>query len=1118
MRSLIRIACALSLLVVAYSSGAQQALMRQPDISKTDIVFVYGGDLWTVPRTGGIARRLTANPSIKRFPKFSPDGKSIAFTGNYDGNTDVYVMPAVGGPPLRLTYHPSPSLVLGWTPDSKSILFRSGRTSYSYRFDKLFTVPLTGGMPTELAPPTGGLASFSPDGKSIAYNRIDREFATWKRYRGGEQSFISIYDLTNNHYSEIPHGPETDYYPMWRGDTIYFASDRTLTVNLFAYDLHTRALRQLTHYTDFDVEWPSLGPDAIVFQHGGRINVLSLATGDVTTVPIQVYSDMAQARPELRSVNTLIEDFAVSPSGVRAVFQARGDVFTVPAKHGDTRDITNSPGVRELHPAWSPDGRWVAYLSDRTGEYELYIRPQDGGGEETRITFDGRIWREQPVWSPDSKSLLFSDASRKLWIVTIAGKQPKLVDSDVTGYGNGSWSPDSKWIAYLQEQPNHFGAIRLYSTDQAKAFTISSGRYDDTDIAFDRNGKYLYLISNRTFTPSQIGPEINVNFQNTAGVYGLVLQSDTPSPLAPESDEEKPAPEPSKQPPGKPSPPKTDAPETPAAPVDSQGTQASKSQTAAAQGSSEEKPTTAPAVKPIKIDLDGLYERVFVIPVGSGSFTNLAAGDDRVFYLSGGAVKFYSLTDRSEKSIIAGVQGYDLNPAGTKLLYKAGDAYGIIDVAPNQAVGAGKLTVDLEMQTDPRAEWKEMFRDAWRMERDYYYDPNMHGLNWAGIYDRYAPLVNDAADRDDVTYLLGELVGELNTSHAYVLPTSPPGQLHVAVGLLGVDFEVAGGYYRIKKIYPGENWDPGRRSPLTDPGVNVKVGDYILAVNGVPLRTNVDPYSLFQDTVDKLVTLRVNSQPSDVGAHDVQVRPVASEQQLRYLDWVEGNRRKVEAATNGLVGYFQVPDTSGPGITEFGKGFYSQTDKNAVIVDERFNSGGFIPDFFAEKLGRKLLMMGTPRYGLSFQNPAAIYGPRVILANEWSGSGGDAFPYMFRKNGDGPIIGMRTWGGLVGINGFRPLMDGGGVTVPQFGLWSPQDEKWVAENHGIDPDIEVDNRPDLVHEGHDPQLERAIAYVLDEFKKYPPPHYHHPPYPVEKLPALPGTPPEPEGPAQPAPK
>lgn len=1056
---------AVSLMALLTPLQAQEQvarLLRQPDVSKTDITFTYGGDLWIVPRTGGIARRLTANPSIKRFPKFSPDGKSIAFSGNYDGNTDVYVIPAEGGEPARLTYHPAPDGVLGWTPDSQAVLFRSGRNSHSYRFGQVYTLSVKGGLPKQLPLPQAGLASLSPDGKQIAYNRIERENATWKRYRGGLQAYISVFDLTTNRYYELPHSTATDFYPMWRGDKIYFASDRTNTVNLFSYDLKTKATKQLTKYTDYDVKWPSAGQDAIVFEQGGQINLFDLATEKVTTVPIQIKSDMLATRPSLRRVEDRVETYAISPSGARAVFTARGEIFTVPARKGETRNISNSPGVRELNATWSPDGKYVAYLSDKSGEYELYYRAQDGTGEETRLTTDGSVYRYGPTWSPDSKALLYTDATMRLWMVTLANKQPVLIDkSEVGQISLGKWSADSKWIAYVKPQRNTLGAIALYSVEQKKSFQITTGRFDDKEPTFDQNGKFLYFVSDRTFNPSFIGPEIGFNFQNTSRVYAFTLQKETPSPFTPESDEEKVKEEPAKTAPA---------------------------------------PAPAPVPSGMKIDLDGIEERIITLPSPPGNYNSLNAGTGKLFYVNEGTLNQFDLASKQVTPLLSGIQSYDINANGTKIIYHAGGVFGIIDAAPGQSVGAGRLTLSLETKVDPRAEWLQIFNEAWRLERDFYYDPNMRGLDWKAIGERYRKLVPSVAHRDDLSYLLGELIGELNTSHAYVQQGEIPPSPNINVGLLGVDYEDGGAFYRIKKIYRGQSWEAGRRSPLREPGVNVKEGDYLIAVNGKPASPNAEPYSYFENTLGKSVTLKVNDKPSAEGAREIVVRPIASEGELRYTDWVEKNRQRIEREFNGRVGYFHVPDTGAGGVVEFGKGFYSQIDKEALIIDERFNSGGFIPDFYVEKLVRKQMSIATPRYGMDFSSPtAAVFGPKAILADEWSGSGGDAFPYFFKKAGAGPIIGKRTWGGLVGINGGIPLLDGGSVTVPQFGLWSPQDGKWIAENHGIDPDIEVDYTPDKTLNGADPQLDRAIEYIREQLKKSPPKRPQHPPFPIEKL-------------------
>ncbi|MDE2125555.1 MAG: PD40 domain-containing protein [Armatimonadetes bacterium] len=1059
--------------VAAHAQNAdpgRQRLARMPDISKTSIVFVYGGDLWLVSRNGGTARRLTASPGPKAFPKFSPDGKWIAFSAQYDGIAAVYIIPSTGGDPIQLTYHPTPSIVDGWTPDSKAVLFRSGREAHSYRYQQLFTVPVTGGLATRLPIPTGGLASYSPHGNQIAYNAISSEFATWKRYRGGEQSYVSVFNLVTHQYYEVPHGAEEAAFPMWSGGHIYFLSDKTETKNLYDFNVQTRQTRPLTHYQGYDVDFPSCGAGAIVFQHGGHLNVLNTATGHVRTVDIKIYSDNVSARPEWINVSGQISAASLSPSAKRVAFVAHGEIFTVPAKHGATRDISNTPGAREVEAAWSPDGKRIAYFSDATGEYELYTRPADGTGGPTRLTFDGHNWRSNIVWSPDSQSLLYRGASGALYLVGADGKKAILVDHLVSHVSTDSWSADSKWIAYCKSGSNLYSNIWLYSVEQQKSFRVSDGTYDDSDPVFDRSGKYLFFTSDRHFSPSNNGLETAISVPHPGGLYLLTLAAATPSPFAPRDDEEGATP-------AKPAPVTPPKPATPA---------------------NDKK--VAP--KPVNIDLQGLYQRIVALPVAKGDFGNLQTGSGKLFYVEGAAIHLYDLSDRTDKVVMPGAQSYVLNADASKLLYQAGGGWGIVPATAGHTAAEGKVAVDLQMRTVPREEWPEILRDAWRFERDFYYNPAMHGLNWQGMYKKYAALVPEIADRSDLTYLIGQLIGELDTSHSYVFGTAGPPVPHVSVGLLGVDFEAAGKYYRIARILPGHNWNPALVSPLTEPGIKVAAGDYLLAVNGSPLTTTESPYEPFQNTVGVVTDLRVNSAPTDAGAWDIKVKPIASEGALRNLVWVEHNRELVSKATGGRIGYIYVPDTAGPGMTAFAEGFYAQTNKQGLIVDERFNSGGDIPDFYIQKLDRKRLSIFTERYGPDIGTPtAAIYGPKCIMTNEWSGSGGDAFPYFFREAGIGPVIGRRTWGGLVGYMGPRTLMDGGGVTVPQFGLWDPHTGKWIAENHGIDPDIDVQNTPDKTINGGDPQLQAAIKYELQQLKLHPTPKYVHPPFSVDNLPA-----------------
>lgn len=1082
--------------LAAFSQAAETEtrLMRYPDVSQSQIAFTYGGDLWTVSREGGVATRLTSHPGLEINPKFSPDGKWIAFSGQYDGNTDVFVMPAEGGEPRRLTYHPAADLVLGWHPDGKRILFRSSRYSEIQRYNQLFLVSVDGGLPERLPLPMGELTSFSPDGNKIAYNRVAVENRTWKRYRGGWHQFVSIYDLKNNTYDEIPHTTAEDEFPMWHKESIYFISDRNRTMNIFKYDLKTKQIKQITDHKEYDVKWPSLGADAIVYENGGELYVLDLKSEKTKKISVRVPGEMLLARPEFKKVERFARSLSLSPTGQRVLLEARGEVFTVPAKKGDWRNMTDSTGVHHLDPAWSPDGKWIAYLSDQTGEYELYIRPQDGKGMETRITTDGGVYRFQPLWSPDSKKIVYSDKKLRLWYVDVNEKKPVEVDHSLYGrIHDYSWSPDSKWISYSRTGANRFGAIQLYSIEKKLVSPVTDGFRADSDPVFDPSGKYLFFLSSRNFHPSFSDFELNPAFNSTTGMYAVTLKADTASPFAPESDEEKGEEKKSGDSDKKPAEDDKTAAQKKAGADTAQKIEAKKDE------KKEEK-----KIPDVVIDVEGIGGRIVNVPIPAGNYVGLRAAKDKLFYISlptvgvgalppgaapQGSVHVYDLKKREDGVILSGVGFYDITKEGDKVLYRSQQTIGIVENSPGKKVGDGKIDLaGLEVKIDPRAEWKQMFDEAWRIERDFYYDPNMGGIDWPKMRQRYGRLLPYIAHRSDLNYLIGEMIAELSTSHAYVSGGETPEIKQVNIGLLGVDFEADQGAFRFKKIYKGENWDSNLRSPLTEPGINVKEGDYLIAVNGKKVLASSNPYSFFEELANKQVVLKVNSKPTEEGAREVTVRPIANEAGLRYVDWVESNRRKVEEATGGRTGYIHVPDTSIAGIQEFSKAFYASVGKDGLVVDERFNSGGFIPDFFVERLGRKLLSLWAPREGADFLTPgAAVYGPKVILANGFSGSGGDAFPYYFRRYKIGPIVGERTWGGLVGISRGLPMLDGGSVTAPEFAIWTPDNGgQWTVENHGVDPDITLDNRPDLMVKGHDPQLEKAIEYIKEELKKEPP--------------------------------
>jgi tricorn protease len=1091
----------ISFILCSLTYAEETRLLRFPDIYGDKIVFVYAGDLWTVSSQGGIAQRLTSFEGYEAFPKFSPDGKFIAFTAAYDGNGDVYVIPTEGGEPKRLTYHPGigqptgeialDDWVIDWFPDGKEILFRSPRQAFPS--GKFFRINVEGGFEEALKLPEVATASLSPDGTRLAYTRQPVEFRTWKRYQGGMAPDIWIYDLKTDAVEKITDWKGTDNFPMWYQDKIYFTSDREHTLNIFCYDLKTKAVRKITNHTDYDVKWPSLGSGTIVYENGGYLYVLDLVTEKSKKISVEVPAERLFSRPNWEKVDDLILDFSLSPSAKRALFSARGEIFTVPEEKGEVRNITQTPVIREIYPAWSPDGKWLAYLSDRTGEYELYIRPQDGTGEEKRITFDGECYRFRPVWSPDSKRLLYSDKKLRLFYVDINEKKPVLVDkAEVSEIYDYVWSPDSKWIAYSKNNPAYFASIYLYSLDQGQIYQIASEMTDDYSPVFDPEGRYLYFISARTFNPVFSDFESNYAYRNSRNIYLVTLQADSLSPFAPESDEEgKEKGEGKKEEEEK----------------DQEKKEKDKDKEKE-KGKKEEK------IKDIKIDFENIDQRVVGVPIKSGNYIGLYATEDKLFYLNTPTVRgegesgpknellMYDLKKKEEHTLFSGINNYDISSDGKKIIYQSGNTYGIIEASKgDHKAGDGKLnTSGMEMKVDPIGEWRQIFDEAYRLERDFFYDPNMHGVDWKGMKERYGQLLPYVAHRWDLTYLIGELIGELDCSHTYVGGGKMPRSEPVDVGLLGVDFEPdkKAGFYRFQKIYKGENWKEDRRAPLTEPGVNVKEGDYLIAVNGQEVRYPANPYQYFEKTVNKQVKIKVNDKPSAEGAREVTVKPAGSEYMLRYLDWVETRRMRVEEATDGKVGYIHVPNTSLWGLNEFSSAFFAQARKDALIIDVRYNGGGMIPDMFMEHLQRKVLSFWTRREGDLGRTPmVAMHGPMVCIINEYAGSGGDAFPYYFRELGLGPLIGTRTWGGLVGISRGLPLMDGGYVTVPEFAFINLQGQ-WDVENHGVDPDIEVDNRPDLVIKGQDPQLEKAIEVIMKKLKEEPPKLPGRPEYPIKK--------------------
>ena len=1073
--------CVLLIVLLPASARAQidARMLRQPAVSKTQIAFVYAGDIWTVPKAGGTAVRLSSPRGEESFPRFSPDGTRIAFSADYDGNTDVFVVPAGGGEPARLTFHPMPDRVLGWTPDGR-VLFASSRESGRQRYNQFFTVGVDGGLPRKLPVPYGEFGSYSPDGTQFVYMPMSQDFRTWKRYRGGWSPDIWQFDLKSFASRNLTTDPANDAQPMWHGTTMYFLSDRGASQrnNIWAHDMNTGRKRQVTQFDEFDITFPSIGPDAIVFQAGGRLYLMELPSEKVTEVAVRVVTDESTLRPRVARGESLITDAAVSPTGRRAVFGARGDVVTVPAEHGAVLNVTRSSGVAERYPRWSPDGMTLAYWSDRSGEYELTTRPADGTGQEKKLTSMGKGFRYPPHWSPDSRKLAFVDQAMKVYVFDTAGNRLTPIDQSPIWLGHGqleglrfSWSPDSRWVAYSRPSGDTGNeAVFLYDTREGKLHQATSGYLNDTRPVFDADGKYLFYASDRTFDPVYGSFDNSWTYANPTRLVAAPLRRDVPSPLAARHEDEKGAA-------AKPEEPKEAKP-------------------AAEKPAAERPPTPPPAVA---IDVEGLEGRVVVLPPPAGNFADLQAVKGKLLYrrmaragaAPGGPTPlvYYDLEERAEKTVLDAADGFEATADGKKLFVLHAGKYAMVELKPAQKFEKPMATGDIEVPVDPRAEWKQMFADAYRLQRDFFYDERMHGVDWAAMRDRYGKLLEAAVTRWDVDFVLGEFIGELNASHTYRGggdAEQPPAR---SVGMLGVDWEPAPAGargYRIKRIVRGGPWDAAVRSPLDEPGVNVKEGEYVLAVNGIPVDPKLDPWAAFQGLGDKTVVLTVNGSPSTDGARQVVVKTLADEGELRFRAWMEERRQIVDKATGGKVGYIYVQSTGVPAQNELVRQFMAQWRKDGLIVDERWNGGGQIPDRFIELLNRPILAYWAVRDGRSWQwPPVAHRGPQVMLINGWSGSGGDAFPTYFRQAGLGPLIGTRTWGGLIGISGAPLLVDGGNVTVPTFRMYDPKGE-WFAEGHGVEPDIRVEEDPTQLAKGSDPQLERAIKEVMARVAKTPP--------------------------------
>jgi tricorn protease len=1066
--------------------GAEEArpLMRFPDVHGDTIVFVHGEDIWSVPVSGGVATRLTIHDGAERFPRFSPDGRLIAFTGEYDGNSDVYVMDAHGGNITRVTYHPAYDEVVGWHPTKNKILFRSGRDSFN-RFDRLFLVAPDGTGIETLIMHEAAYGGFSPDGMAIAYNRESREFRTWKRYQGGDAQDVYLFDFAKNQDSKLTDFGGTDRTPMWIGEKIYFSSDRDRTLNIYAYDSNTGEIEQITRHTDYDVRRPSAGGSRIVYELGGTLWLLDTTTGNTQKVPVEILADPAEARPYVKDVSDYVTDFDCSPSGKRAAVVARGEVFTVPAKDGPTRNLTRDSGSRDKNAAWSPDGKRIAYLSDKRGEYDIYLIDPKGAEEPTRLTRFKDGYRHTLRWSPDSKKIAFADQTLRCYVIDVDSK--KITEVDKAEYENVdvsldlkpiydfAWSPDSRYLAYSKMDADLVYKVYVYSLDSGNIHCVSNGLFNDFGPVFSRDGKHLFFISNRRFDPTFCDFEWEMVYKKAAGIYCLTLEKNGDSILPFKSDEEV---------------------------VDAGGDAAKAEET----GKDEET-----AVR-TNIDFEGIADRIEALPLERGNYRWLAAGENALFYMNKDEGDFnrfefratgpmdlyrYSFDDREEKSVIKAIDAYKLSAEGDKIVYRQRDAVGIIEASSTDSKGEALDLSDLKMRLDPRAEWKQIFTEAWRFERDFYYEPNMHGIDWDAMKEKYGRLVQYASCRQDMRFIVGELIGELNTSHTYVYGGDRSRRAdRVNVGMLGVDWEAdtKAKRYRFKKIYRVPDWTREIVPPLSKPGVQVNEGDYLLQVNGRDVTTDRNIYSYFQDLAHEQVTILVNGTATDKDAREYTVEPLSSGFTLRYLDWVEHNRMVAEKASDGQIGYIHMPDTYLGSAREFPKYFYAQTRKKGIIVDGRFNGGGLDPDIFLQRLDKKLLSYWTRRYSHDQTDPAIVTTAHLAcLTNRQAGSGGDMLPMEFQVKGMGPVIGTRTWGGLVGVSMFIGMIDGGGLTAPDYRIYNTKGE-WVVENEGVQPDIVVDLDPVEMSNGHDAQLMKAVEVLLEQIKNDPRPWPKHPPF------------------------
>ncbi len=1080
-KKLLFLAACVFITCISLAQGTR--LLRQPSAGKDHIVFVHGDDLWVVGREGGDARRLTSAVGSELSPKISPDGKWVAFTGQYDGNTDVYVMPIEGGEPKRLTWHPGNDLVQGWTPDGKYIYFISGREGFPTATTKLYKISVNGGMPEAFPIPFAYTSCLSEDGQILAYQPYPLSDIEWRNYRGGQAQPIWLYNLQTKETTKTVQGDkERHMNPVWDNGIVYFLSEQDFASNIWSYDPKTKIQKQITFHKDFDVKNLSANNHSIVYEQAGYLHSLNLSTGKSTKLVINANGDLNWGRPRWNNVSgTALTNASLSPTGKRALFETRGEIFTVPKENGDWRNITRSTGVADRYPTWSPDGQKIAWFSDASGEYELMVADQSGLQTPKAYPIANKKFYFNPIWSPDSKYIAFTDTDYNLWYIDLATGVLKLADTDRLAHPNRTlnpcWSPDSKWIAYVQIQENQFKAVKLYNLETAKSTQLTDGLSDAIDPQWDESGKYLYFLASTDYGLN-IGwlDMSSYNYPVNRALYIAVLSKDAPSPFEPKSDEE---------------------------PAREEKKPADTSKAAA-------KPPAVTGVK-VKIDFDGIQQRIVSVNIPARNYDGLTAGPEgTIFYTEsvpnepGSVLYKYSLKDRKPTEFGRAINYVTSSFDRKNLLYRSGSNWFIVATAAAPRPGEGKLATEgIKVYVDPNKEAEQIFREGWRFQRDFLYVENVHGAPWDKIYEWYKPWVAHVKHRTDLNYIIDILGGEVSIGHSFTSGGDLPDIPFIPVGLLGADYEIDNGFFKIKKIYTGENWNPDLRSPLSGPGMDVKEGDYLLEVDGRPLNASMNVYSLFEGTANRQIKIKVNGKPVLEGARTLTVVPIATEAGLRSRNWVENNRKKVDELSAGKLAYVYVPNTSNAGYTYFNRYYFSQQDKKGVVIDERNNGGGSAADYMIDIMSRKLQGYFNNRvagHKPSTTPMAGIWGPKVMLANESAGSGGVLFPYMFKKMKIGPLIGTRTWGGLVGIWDTPLFMDGGRMTAPRGGFYDT-DGEWAVEATGVAPDIEVNQDPRSVAEGKDPQLERAVQEALKllpsqgiQLKKEPstPIRYHRP--------------------------